>query len=488
MKIIISYPPIPGVNGTPMIGQNRQYQVFSSPTYIYPVVPAYAATLLKQAGHEVIWNDGIAEGWTYQEFLDFVKSENPDLIVFETKTPVVKHHWQIISDLKTNNQQLITVLYGDHVTALPDESMLNSKVDYVLTGGDYDFLLLNLCGALKNRSGNLPAQLEPGVWFRDKGAVKNTGAFKLDHDLNTLPYIDRDLTRWRLYAFKNGNFKRTPGMYIMSGRDCWYHNCTFCSWPTLYPEFRKRSVDNVLNEIGMLIDNYKVAEIMDDSGTFPVGDWLKDFCKGMIERGYNKKVYLDCNMRFGALSFEELKLMRKANFRLVLFGLESACQGTLDRINKKVTVEEIMEGCRLTREAGLFPHITIMFGYPWESYQDALKTLAMGRMLLKKGYAYTMQATMVIPYPGSPLYKECRDKGLLLTSDWNRYDMKAPVMKTAIPADKLMDMVRGMYNTAFMPGYVFKRITSIRDFDDLKYIARAAGKVAGHLLDFRDKA
>ena len=60
MKISISYPPLSGVNGTPMISQNRQYQVFSAPTFIYPVVPAYAATLLANAGYDVVWDDGIA--------------------------------------------------------------------------------------------------------------------------------------------------------------------------------------------------------------------------------------------------------------------------------------------------------------------------------------------------------------------------------------------------------------------------------------------
>ena len=80
MKIIISYPPLEGLEGTPLLGQNRQYQVFKKPTYIYPVVPASAATLLKQSGYEVIWNDCIAEGWSYGRFLDFIRREKPDLI------------------------------------------------------------------------------------------------------------------------------------------------------------------------------------------------------------------------------------------------------------------------------------------------------------------------------------------------------------------------------------------------------------------------
>src|SRR3989338_6034590 len=109
----------------------------------------------------------------------------------------------------------------------------------------------------------------------------------------------------------------------MSGRDCWWCRWSFCSWTQLYPKFRARSVDNVLDEIGQLIDDYSIKEIMDDTGTFPIGDWLRDFCRGMIERGYNRKVHIDCNMRFGALSLEDYELMKKAGFRLLLFGLES---------------------------------------------------------------------------------------------------------------------------------------------------------------------
>ncbi len=121
--------------------------------------------------------------------------------------------------------------------------MKNSEVDYVLTGGDYDFLLLNLLEYLNGKA----KVLETGIWYKTDGEVKTTGKFLLNHDLNVLPFIDRDLTKWHLYAYKNGNFKVTPGTYTMVGRDCWWRKnggCTFCSWPTLYPVFRTRSPDS----------------------------------------------------------------------------------------------------------------------------------------------------------------------------------------------------------------------------------------------------
>lgn len=513
MKIIISYPPLSKEKGCPTLGQNRQFQYFKEPTYIYPVVPAQAATLLKQAGHEVVWLDCIAEGISYDRFIEIIKEENPDLIAFETKTPVIKQHWKIINEIKGLSPQTVTgqspseprgtipqepvpfskgtvpktVLFGDHITALPEESFQNSQVDFVLTGGDYDFLLLNLCNYLNAQRTTRDAgrnMLEPGIYYRDNGQVKDTGKFQLNHDLNSLPFIDRDLTRWQLYAYNNGNYKRTPGTYIMSGRDCWWGKCSFCAWPQMYPQFRIRQPENVLDEIGLLIEKYQVREIMDDTGCFPAGEWLRDFSGGMIKRGYPQKIYLDCNMRFGALSEADFLLMKKANFRLLLFGLESANQKTLEKINKNLKVERIIEDCRLATRAGLFPHITIMFGYPWETYEDALRTLKLGSWLLKKGFAYTMQATLVIPYPGTPLFTECKEKGLLKTMDWDNYDMKQPVMATPMPDEKIMKLVRGMYGVSFQPEFILRKLLTLRDADDLRYSLRAAKKVIGHLFDF----
>jgi len=496
LKVLISYPPLDTEKGFSTLGQNRQFQYFKEPTYIYPVVPAQAATLLKQNGFKVIWNDCIAEGWSYEQFIEFVRREKPDLIAFETKTPVIKQHWKIIDDLKlrAKSYELKTVLFGDHVTALPEESFENSKVDFVLTGGDYDFLLLNLCGTLstishdsRTVSNELSAKLEPGIWYRENGAVKNAGQFQLTHDLNSLPFIDRNLTRWRLYAYKNGNYRRTPGTYIMSGRDCYWGKCTFCSWPQLYPRFRVRKPENVLDEIEYITKNYPVKEIMDDTGSITPGGWLKEFCSGMIERELNKRVTLDCNIRFGSVDYGTYKLMRRAGFRFLLFGLESANQSTLDRVKKNLKTETIIQSCRDARRAGLYPHITIMFGYPWETYDDAKNTLKLGKWLLKKGYAYTMQATIVIPYPNTPLFQECKDKDLLYTLNWEDYDMKQPVMKLNYMPRDLHRLVQGMYSASFSPEFIIRKLFSIKDIYDIRYFWRAFLKVIGHIADFKRK-
>ena len=507
MKIAICYPPLESSKGTPLLSQNRQFQWFSdkATSYsIYPVIPASAATLLKSKGYDVAWLDGIAEKWTYEEFKQRLSDFAPDLIMIETKTPVVKKHWEIIDDIKKGHNGGCTmgderaknissiehrasppliVLVGDHVTALPEESFKHSNVDFVLTGGDYDFAMLNLADHLSKG-----AKLEAGVYCREGKKIVNTGPFVLRHNLDELPMIDRELTRWQHYAYKNSNFKHTPGTYIMSGRDCWHGKCTFCSWCTLFPGamWRRRSVENVLDEIEMLVEKYGVKEIMDDAGTMPVGDWLEEFCHGMVARGLNKKVKIDCNMRFNAgLDKEDYALMGKAGFRFILYGLESAKQETLDRINKNLKVEQIEPVLRWAKEGGLDPHITIMVGYPWESRNDMEATLSMAKDLFKNGIVDSMQATIVIPYPGTPLFKECQKEGWLKTEDWNHYDMREPIMKAQVSDEELHRMVQSLYASFMTPRFLLRKVVEVKSFDDLKYLFFSGMKFLAKLKDFR---
>ncbi len=483
MKVAISYPPLESSKGIPLLSQNRQFQWFSNPTYIYPIVPASAATLLAQQGHHIYWDDAIAEGLDYESWQKRLIARQPDIVVLESKTPVIKRHWRIIAALKEISPHLTTVLVGDHVSALPEESFAHCPVDYVIAGGDYDFILAKLCTALAAKQ---PQPLPPGVWYRGQEKIESSGAPGMQHDLNSLPIIDRELSRWKLYAYKNGNFKYTPGAYVMAGRDCWWGRCSFCSWTTLYPgsTYRTVSVERHLDEIGRLISEYGVREIFDDSGCFPKGNWLEEFCQGSIARGYGKKARLGCNMRVGTLDTGQWRLMKQAGFRFVLIGLESVNQATLDRLNKGIRVEQIEQTIRAAKSAGLEPHITTMVGYPWESKEDARATIGFARRMFAKGYLDTLQATIVVPYPGTPLFEEARKNDWLTTQDWDDYDMRQSVWKSPVGTREVMAFTQDLYKAALNPAFLMRKLINIRSLDDIAFLQRAGRKVVGHLMDF----
>ncbi|MGA1823313.1 MAG: B12-binding domain-containing radical SAM protein [bacterium] len=480
MKIIISYPPLTG-RGSPMLTQNRQFQWYHSPSYIYPLTMAMGATLLKKEGFEVVWNDCIAEKLDYSEFLDSIQNNLPALIAFETKTPVIKQHWRIINHLKKEyGDSLKIALIGDHVTALPEESFKNSCVDFIIRGGNYDLLLLNIARHMRDK-----AELEAGIWYREGDTIRNCGDFSLVQDLNQLPFIDRSLTKASLYGEK---WKRyIPFFYVQAGRDCHWHRCTFCSWTTLYPEFVRRSPTHLLDEIDMLVHEYHVKEIFDDTGTFPHGDWLDEFCEGMIERGLSKKILFSCNMRFGSINDKQITLMKRAGFRKLKMGMESAVQKTLDRLKKGVIAEKIPAECKIISSHGLDIHLTVMIGYPWESRSDIMKTLDCANNLMKNGYIEMLQATTAVPYPGTKLYEQAKEDDWFRIdpSDYEKYDMSEPILKTpGIEPEEITAYCQKLYRCFLTPGFIIRNITKVRSLNDLHYIYRGAKAVIGHIRDY----
>lgn len=473
-RILIGYPPLSDPRGHHQTGQNRQAQVFVHGAYIYPCVPSSAATMLKEAGHEVMWADGEAEEKTWRDYLSSAVRFKPDILAWEVKTPSVKTTWERVRSAKTYLPNATFVLFGDHVTALPEETLEHSPTDVVLTGGDYDFGLLKLASN----------PLYRGVW---KEPTTNS--------LDNLAIPDRSLTKWRLYGYEkgSGNYKYLPGTHTYFGRDCWWRKdggCTFCSWTNTFKNFRVVDVQRAVDEV-IECDRIGVREVFDDTGTFPIGKWMEEFCEKIIRwrEKSRSKIRLGCNMRPGAINKEAYGLLGRAGFRFILYGLESANQGTLDRIQKGQRPGDMESTLSMAKRAGLEPHVTCMVGYPWESVEDARRTIKFTGELFKKGLIDTLQATICIPYPGTKLYQQCLENKWLKypVGSWNKWDMRRPVMETGIQDKELLGITRGIYKSCITPKFVLRKVFSIRSMDDVKFLWRATKFMGGHLIDFKGK-
>ena len=218
----------------------------------------------------------------------------------------------------------------------------------------------------------------------------------------SLPHPNRHLTGAMDSIYqRNGNFKYHPGTYIQSASGCSHGRCIFCVENGKPYEVRK--VEDVISEIEEC-KSLGFKEVFDDSATFPTGDWLERFM-GSFNR-FNGGIRLSCNIRIN--SAVDFKAMRDCGFRMLLFGIESSSQYTLDKINKGVKVEDIIPTIRKAAESGLEPHIAVMFGYPWESVDDASNTLRLVHYLLRKGYAKTAQASLYCPqgHDGNEAFKK----------------------------------------------------------------------------------
>jgi len=440
--------------------------------------------MLSISGFNVEYLDGINERIPYRRYISHLLKSRPDLIVIEAKTPILRLYWKIIDNIKKIIPDTLFALVGDHVSYNPKESLDNSLIDFVITGGDYDVSLLQLCKYLEEEQNKLPA----GIWYREGDKIKNTGKPKLIPNLDILPFIDRILTKWWLYR---ETYLYQPCTYIMWGRGCYPGKCTFCVWASNFWKCRPRlrSVNNVLDEIDLLIEKLRVKEIFDDTDTSTWNTrWLQKLCEGIIERGINDEVKISCNARADNLDWEMCKLLKKAGFRLLKVGVESGNERTLELIKKGVTVQKIFEGVMNAKRAGLNVLLTFMVGYPWETADSIRETLALAKklMLYKTHVGDSLQASVVIPYPGTPLYFESIEKNWFKfnPNDYERFDMSEPVLKTLIPSEQVMSFCNKFWTIHLDPRFVINTAFTIRSTDDIKLLWRGIKSILRHKMDF----
>lgn len=497
MRVSISYPPIINSRGQKaMVSQNRNVQYFSKPTYLLPVTYAQAVTKLCEIGHDVLWDDGNAQLKTFNQWFDDLIKWQPEVVVFESTTPVMNFYWKVIDDLKGKLPDTIIILTGYHSMRMPVESIQNSKLDIVLASSHVDFVLPKVVEFIeRNRDWRLSIAVT-GLTVRidDDGSYRSTGAIKQVEPLNKSSIIDRELVRWKDYAYENGNFLQTPGTYATSViRDCMFGKCTFCRYNGPELTFSMMDVERSLDEYEYLINDLGVREIFDDSGVWYRGAEARKFAQGIIDRGLHKRgVYFGINTRFEYLDEETIRLMGRANFRFVLLGYEAADEETLERLNKGYQLEHVEDCLRWMTKYGMHPHLTIMVGYYWQTRDQLRATVDEVKRLMFSGLARTLQVTICTPLDYTGYHKECITEGVLLTDNYDDHDMSKLIVRTPIPHEEYYDAIKEMYGIAFHPRFILRQILFLfsfrkRDWQFLfTYSARAVRRVRQHVFNLTE--
>ncbi|MBI4084080.1 MAG: B12-binding domain-containing radical SAM protein [Candidatus Lambdaproteobacteria bacterium] len=497
MRIAISYPPIVNDRGQKaMVSQNRNVQFFKAPTYLLPVIQAQAATWLRDLGHQVYWDDGNAQLKDYGQWFDDLVAWRPEIVVFESTTPVMKFYWRTVDELKARLPDCVVIMTGYHSMRRPEETLQRSRTDVVLRSNHIDFVLKRLVSVIeRRRDWRGSADLEGLAIRLDDGSFRSTGNFRQVEPLERSPDVDRELVQWKNYAYENGNFLQTPGTYATSViRDCMFGKCTFCRYNGPDLTFSMRPVEQSLDEYQRLIEQHGVREIFDDSGVWYRGQEARRFAQGIIDRGLHQKgCYFGFNTRFEYLDEETIKLLAKANFRFVLIGLEAADDETLERLNKGYKVQHVEQALRLMTEHGLHPHLTIMVGYYWQTQQQLDRTVRFVRSLMFRGLARTLQVTICTPLDFTPYHQECIQQGVLLTEDYDDFDMSRVIVRTPIPHDRYYEAIRRMYGVAFHPLFVLRQMRFLasfrrRDWQFLfTYGWRAIRRVRNHVFNLTSR-
>jgi anaerobic magnesium-protoporphyrin IX monomethyl ester cyclase len=397
--------------------------------YIKRELPSTEITILDCCAHRT--------GWKSLE--QFIRDEKPDVVGIGEKVCFCRESDRAFRLVKQVNPRIVTVAGAQFYSHVVEESLRsNPSIDYIIRyEGEVAFVeFLKALSNGKDMSGvpNL-------AYLQDQKLVTNSVANLLD--METLPMPSYELSSLDKYRAFGKLWPRA--VTVQRSRGC-TNNCSYCSWiaqESLYetgpdnktvrkPVFRSKTPEQMVNEIELLYEKYDIRYLFWVDASWNYGDeWLDAFCEELIRRKYDLGWWAFIRLDLIPAQHRNgtLKKMVKAGLRHLLAGADRSDFSDLSVLSKRgqnySIVKEALDLFRI-HHPEVFRQCTFITGLP----DDTAESI---RSLLK--YAHDINVDFaafhpLTPFPGTQMYEEAKNAGLLMDRDYSNYDMFYPVMRT----------------------------------------------------------
>lgn len=380
----------------------------------FPLGPAYLASILRLAGHEVqIYSQDIFHQ-SNEELAEFLDNSNFDVIglgflaarYVETIRPLAK----VINKHKKRAKFL---LGGQGATPIPEYVLKDTMADIVVLG-EGEKIVAPLIDDILNEK-NLNER--EGIAFRvGNNVLVNKRTIPI-MNLDDIPFPSWDIFPIEKYA----NCIRPVGadptnktFPVITSRGC-INRCHFCY--RMERGIRLRSVENIFEELKMLNARYDITYFhFRDEMFIPNKKRIEEFAS-MLGK-LKVPVKYDCMARVELAKDKEiLKILRDSGCKFLNLGLESLDQEVLNLMGKNVAVKDNYNAVENTIEMGIHPGLNFIWGNPGDSKKSLINIV---KFLIKYdtlGQIRTIRPPT--PFPGSPLYYQAiQEKKLIGPADF----------------------------------------------------------------------
>ncbi len=411
-----------------------------------PLGLGYLASILRERGFKVRIIDDLAEKLNFSELIKRLK----DCIVvgITSTTPTFSAALRYAKKIKEALPNIFVILGGVHVTFKPYSALKNPYVDAVCIGEGEETIIEV---AERIESGRSLEGVK-GVFFKRDGRIVKNPKREFIEDLDSLPFPAFDLMPLEKYTVFGYRLEQFP---IITSRGCPF-GCRYCSSSLFMGrKFRARSPKNVVDEMEWLVDNFGAKHIAISDDTFTLSKRrVIEICDEIIRRGLD--VEWSCSSRVDTISEDLLKKMKDAGCVTIFYGIESASPRILKYYNKRINFDKVKRAITLTKRAGIGTVCSFIIGAPMETEEDIKKTLKLA-IKLDPDYA---QFSVLTPYPGTSIYEEAKNNGLLISENYDEYTAGKPILKNYyMSPDQISRLLRYCYIKFYVrPSFIIREI------------------------------
>jgi radical SAM superfamily enzyme YgiQ (UPF0313 family) len=373
----------------------------TNPDPVFPLGLAHLNAALREAGHECIWLDSLADA---DRFAEILKDGHPDLVgislrniddVLIRKKETFFDNLTSLCSMLRQELQCPIVLGGSGFSIFPRELFELSGADFGIAG-EGESGLLALITALENGT---DYQSIPGLLFRRDGKISRNEAAPRLLDVR-LDDTDRPSSVTAHYLGAGGMLN------LQTQRGCAFR-CCYCTYPVIEGrQHRRRSPDVVADEFEQLHRLGARYVFLVDSVFNSSPGHVFDICEALLRR--DLKLPWGCFLRPQGLTPELMRLMARAGLAHIEFGSDSFCDEVLAAYHKDFAFDDILIASELAqREKIDFCHFLIAGG-PGETRATLERGFANSQRL---NGAVIMAVVGMRIYPGTRLFAQAVAEG-----------------------------------------------------------------------------
>ena len=411
-KIYLLYPPISKIERySSEIGNAGGEQI--------PLGIFYLASYLRKFDFEVKLTDAEALKLTSTEIISEIADFVPKYVGISSTTVAFHRAIEVAENIRKTNPEIIIILGGPHVTSNPEHALSSGLFNYgVLREGEVTLVQL-----LQALNANRDVNAISGIAYLDKNkklVVTSTREYIKDLDMLPFPAFDllHDLD---LYKPQPSNYKTLPVINMITSRGC-PGLCTFCDNNIFGRNYRKRSAENIAEEIKYLIHKFGIREIFFVDDTFLI-DKARIYKLFEILDQENISFYWTCLGRINDANYELLEFIKSKGCWHISFGVESGDENILKVIKKNISLKKTNEVIKWCKKLGIKTKGFFIIGHPTETLETLEKTINLACKLPLDDIV----ATINTPIPGSPQYAEALNYGTVDKTDWSQFNYWRPV-------------------------------------------------------------